>query len=58
MCLYICYYWLHYNSRDRTLAVYEMYSRKDAASVYETLRNMHVEYLVLEEGSCYGHGNA
>ncbi|XP_015111012.1 probable C-mannosyltransferase DPY19L1 isoform X1 [Diachasma alloeum] len=42
--------------RDRTLKVYEIYSRKDAAAVYETLRKMQVDYLILDEGNCYGLG--
>ncbi|XP_057320635.1 C-mannosyltransferase dpy-19 [Microplitis mediator] len=43
--------------RDRTLKVYEIYGRKDAAAVYETLRKMQVDYLVIDEGLCYGLGN-
>lgn len=43
--------------RDRTRRIYEIYSRKDTAAVYDTLRKMHVDYLVLEEGLCYGLGN-
>ncbi|XP_043678463.1 probable C-mannosyltransferase DPY19L1 [Vespula pensylvanica] len=43
--------------RNRTMRVYEIFSRKDAASVYVTLRNMHVGYVVLEEPLCLGYAN-
>nr|XP_012139745.1 PREDICTED: probable C-mannosyltransferase DPY19L1 isoform X2 [Megachile rotundata] len=43
--------------RDRTMKVYEIFSRKDAASVYFSLRNMHVGYVVLEKSLCFGFAN-
>ncbi|KAL2733395.1 putative C-mannosyltransferase DPY19L1 isoform X1 [Vespula maculifrons] len=43
--------------RNRTMRVYEIFSRKDAASVYVTLRNMDVGYVVLEEPLCLGYAN-
>ncbi|XP_028048911.1 probable C-mannosyltransferase DPY19L1 isoform X1 [Monomorium pharaonis] len=43
--------------RDRTMKVYEIFSRKDAASVYGSLRNMKVSYVVLEEPLCLGFAN-
>ncbi|XP_029038463.2 probable C-mannosyltransferase DPY19L1 isoform X1 [Osmia bicornis bicornis] len=43
--------------RDRTMKVYEIFSRKDAASVYFNLRNMHVGYVVLEKSLCFGSAN-
>lgn len=43
--------------RNRTMKVYEIFSRKDAASVYITLRNMSVGYVVLEEPLCLGYAN-
>nr|XP_012218263.1 PREDICTED: C-mannosyltransferase dpy-19 isoform X1 [Linepithema humile] len=43
--------------RDRTMKVYEVYSRKDASSVYASLRNMKVSYIVLEEPLCLGFAN-
>ena len=43
--------------RERTMKVYEIFSRKDVASVYFTLRNMHVGYVVLEEPLCFGFAN-
>ena len=44
--------------RNRTLRVYEIFSRKDAASVYDTLKKMQVDYIILEEGLCLGYGHA
>ncbi|KMQ96976.1 protein dumpy-19 [Lasius niger] len=43
--------------RDRTMKVYEIFSRKDATSVYTSLRNMKVSYIVLEEPLCLGFAN-
>lgn len=43
--------------RNRTMKVYEIFSRKDAASVYLTLRDLHVSYVVLEEPLCLGYAN-
>ncbi|KAG7209794.1 hypothetical protein KM043_011412 [Ampulex compressa] len=43
--------------RDRTMKVYEIFSRKDAASVYVTLRKMQVGYVVLDEPLCLGFAN-
>ncbi|CAD1480605.1 unnamed protein product, partial [Heterotrigona itama] len=43
--------------RDRTMKVYEIFSRKDVTSVYFTLRNLHVGYVVLEEALCFGFAN-
>ncbi|XP_076639114.1 protein C-mannosyl-transferase DPY19L1 isoform X1 [Colletes latitarsis] len=43
--------------RDRTMKVYEIFSRKDVASVYFTLKNMSVDYVVLEEPLCFGFAN-
>ncbi|KAM0735340.1 C-mannosyltransferase dpy-19 [Formica fusca] len=43
--------------RDRTMKVYEIFSRKDAISVYNSLRNMKVSYIVLEEQLCLGFAN-
>lgn len=39
------------------MKVYEIFSRKDVASVYFTLRNMNVGYVVLEELLCFGLAN-
>lgn len=44
-------------SRDRTMKVYEIFSRKDANSVYVSLRNMKVSYVVLEASLCLGYAN-
>jgi len=44
-------------NRDRTMRVYEIFSRKDAASVYASLRNMKISYVVLEEPLCLGFAN-
>ncbi|CAL7933336.1 unnamed protein product [Xylocopa violacea] len=43
--------------RDRTMKVYEIFSRKDVSSVYFTLRNLQVGYVVLEEALCFGYAN-
>ncbi|XP_003493984.1 C-mannosyltransferase dpy-19 [Bombus impatiens] len=43
--------------RDRTMKVYEIFSRKDVTSVYFTLRNLQVGYVVLEESLCFGFAN-
>ncbi|XP_054004202.1 C-mannosyltransferase dpy-19 [Hylaeus anthracinus] len=43
--------------RDRTMKVYEVFSRKDVASVYFTLKNMDVDYVILEEPLCFGFAN-
>ncbi|KOC68559.1 Protein dumpy-19 [Habropoda laboriosa] len=43
--------------RDRTMKVYEIFSRKDVTSVYFTLRNLQVGYVVLEEPLCFGFAN-
>ncbi|XP_046432043.1 C-mannosyltransferase dpy-19 isoform X1 [Neodiprion virginianus] len=43
--------------RDRTLKVYEIFSRKDVSTVYETLMEMKVDYVVMEETYCYDAGN-
>ncbi|KYN32938.1 Protein dumpy-19 [Trachymyrmex septentrionalis] len=43
--------------RDRTMKVYEIFSRKDAASVFTSLRSMKVSYVVLEEPLCLGFAN-
>lgn len=43
--------------RDRTMKVYEIFSRKDVAHVYFSLRNMHVGYVVLEKSLCFGFAN-
>ncbi|XP_076656106.1 C-mannosyltransferase dpy-19 [Halictus rubicundus] len=40
--------------RDRTMKVYEIFSRKDVSSVYMTLRNMRVGYVILEKPTCLG----
>ncbi|KYM99528.1 Protein dumpy-19 [Cyphomyrmex costatus] len=40
--------------RDKTLKVYEIFSRKDAVSVYTSLKNMKVNYVVLEKLLCLG----
>ncbi|XP_033336493.2 C-mannosyltransferase dpy-19 [Megalopta genalis] len=38
--------------RDRTMKVYEIFSRKDVSSVYLTLRNLRVGYVILEQPVC------
>ncbi|KAI4490823.1 hypothetical protein M0804_003767 [Polistes exclamans] len=43
--------------RNRTMTVYEIFSRKNASSVYLKLRNMNVGYVVLEEPLCLGYAN-
>ncbi|EFN81712.1 Protein dpy-19 [Harpegnathos saltator] len=43
--------------RDRTMRVYEIFSRKDVASVYTSLRGLKVGYVVLEEPLCFGFAN-
>ncbi|XP_031832588.1 C-mannosyltransferase dpy-19 [Nomia melanderi] len=43
--------------RNRTLQVYEIFSRKDEPSVYLTLRKMGVNYVVLEEPLCFAYAN-
>ncbi|KAL6438695.1 hypothetical protein ACFW04_004595 [Cataglyphis niger] len=43
--------------RDRTMKVYEIFSRKDVISVYNSLRDMKVSYIVLEEQLCLGSAN-
>ncbi|CAK9801429.1 C-mannosyltransferase dpy-19 [Anthophora plagiata] len=43
--------------RDRTMKVYEIFSRKDVTSVYFTLRTLKVGYVVLEEPQCFGYAN-
>lgn len=43
--------------RDRTMKVYEVFSRKDVSSVYFTLKKLSVEYVVLEDSQCFGYAN-
>lgn len=43
--------------RDRTMKVYEVFSRKDVTSVYVTLRNLQVGYVILEASMCFGYAN-
>ncbi|XP_020284108.1 C-mannosyltransferase dpy-19 isoform X2 [Pseudomyrmex gracilis] len=43
--------------RDRTMKVYEIFSRKDAISVYHSLRNMKVNFVVLDIALCSGYAN-
>ncbi|XP_076241692.1 protein C-mannosyl-transferase DPY19L1 isoform X3 [Calliopsis andreniformis] len=50
-------YYENKEMRERTMKVYEIFSRKDVASVYFTLRNMHVGYVILEERLCFGFAN-
>ncbi|XP_012263120.2 probable C-mannosyltransferase DPY19L1 isoform X2 [Athalia rosae] len=44
--------------RERTLKVYEIFSRKDVSTVYKTLMDMKVDYVVLEESLCYDVGSS
>ncbi|XP_014214116.1 probable C-mannosyltransferase DPY19L1 isoform X2 [Copidosoma floridanum] len=49
----------YYESKEmheKTMKVYEIFSRKSVAEVHETLMKLHVDYLVIEEGLCYGYG--
>lgn len=39
------------------MKVYEIFSRRDATSVYNSLRDMKVGYVVLEEPLCFGFAN-
>ncbi|XP_066597344.1 protein C-mannosyl-transferase DPY19L1 isoform X2 [Prorops nasuta] len=41
--------------RDRTMKVYSIFSRMDAASVYITLRSLKADYVILEEPLCLGY---
>ncbi|XP_011696089.1 PREDICTED: probable C-mannosyltransferase DPY19L1 isoform X1 [Wasmannia auropunctata] len=50
-------YYENKEMRDRTMKVYEIFSRKDVASVYNSLRSMKVSYVVLEEPLCLGYAN-
>ncbi|XP_043482068.1 probable C-mannosyltransferase DPY19L1 [Leptopilina heterotoma] len=50
-------YYENKEMRDRTMKVYEMFSRKEPVAVYETLRKLHVDYVVLDENLCFGFGN-
>jgi hypothetical protein len=51
------YFTSTHRDRDRTMRVYEIFSRKDASSVYASLRNMKISYVVLEEPLCLGFAN-
>ncbi|KAL7299964.1 hypothetical protein TKK_0007280 [Trichogramma kaykai] len=42
--------------RDKTLNVYEMYSRKSVSEVHDTLKKLQVDYLIIDETQCYGIG--
>ncbi|KZC05765.1 Protein dpy-19 like protein 1 [Dufourea novaeangliae] len=50
-------YYENKEMRDRTMKVYEVFSRKDVSSVYSTLRDMRVGYVILEEPLCFGFAN-
>lgn len=39
------------------MRVYEIFSRKDAISVYHSLRNMKVNFVVLDVALCSGYAN-
>lgn len=39
------------------MKVYEVFSRKDVTSVYVTLRNLQVGYVILEASMCFGYAN-
>lgn len=38
------------------MKVYEIFSRKSVVEIHDTLRKLHVDYVVLEESYCYGIG--
>ncbi|XP_015597631.1 probable C-mannosyltransferase DPY19L1 isoform X2 [Cephus cinctus] len=42
--------------RERTINVYQIFGRNDLASVYDILKTMQVDYVVLEEVLCFGLG--
>ncbi|KFM61988.1 Protein dpy-19-like protein, partial [Stegodyphus mimosarum] len=47
----------HYENaglRERTRSVYQIFSRKPVKEVYDTLRNMKINYVVLERNWCFG----
>lgn len=40
--------------RDRTMKVYEIYSRKTVSEIHDTLKKLQVDYVVIEDCNEYG----